>query len=88
MKDNTLLSETEIFTETLRYSSDIPGQALAYKMGSMRIKELRENARETLKERFDIRLFHDAVLSGGAMPMGVLEKHIDWFVKEQEAKLR
>ena len=88
MKDNTLLSETEIFTETLRYSSDIPGQAVAYKMGSMRIKELRENARETLKERFDIRLFHDAVLSGGAMPMGVLEKHIDWFVKEQEAKLR
>jgi uncharacterized protein (DUF885 family) len=86
LKENSLLSETEIFTETLRYSTDIPGQALAYKMGSMKIRELREKTRAALKERFDIRHFHDTVLGSGAMPMAVLEQHIDHFVQQEKSK--
>jgi len=81
MKENVLLSDTEIASETLRYSTDIPGQALAYKMGSNRIRELREEAKDALKERFDIRKFHDAVLGSGAMPLSVLHDHILWFIR-------
>ena len=53
-----------------------PAQALAYKMGSRTIRELRERARERLGAGFDVRRFHDAVLSHGAMPLGVLERHL------------
>jgi uncharacterized protein (DUF885 family) len=81
MKENLLVSDSEINTETLRYSSDIPGQALAYMMGANRIIELREKARNELKEKFDIRQFHDTVLASGAMPMSVLEKHVDYYIK-------
>ena len=76
MRDHTFESEAQIATETLRYSSDIPGQALAYKMGSRMIRELRERTRTRLGSRFDIRRFHDAVLSHGAMPLGVLQQHV------------
>lgn len=56
-------------------SSDIPGQALAYKMGSRTVRELRERTRARLGASFDVRRFHGAVLSHGAMPRGVLERH-------------
>ena len=82
MKANLLESETQIKTESLRYSCDIPGQALGYKMGSTRIRELREKAKAELKDRFDIRKFHAAVLGSGSMPMTVLEEHINWFVSK------
>jgi uncharacterized protein (DUF885 family) len=85
MRERTLYSDTEINTETLRYSTDIPGQALAYRMGSLRILELREHARKQLGDKFDIRRFHQAVLGAGALPMTVLEQHINWFI-EQERK--
>lgn len=85
MRERTLYSDTEINTETLRYSTDIPGQALAYKMGSLRLLELREHARKQLGDKFDIRRFHQAVLGAGALPMTVLEQHINWFI-EQERK--
>ncbi len=84
MKDNVLLSDTEIGTESLRYSTDIPAQALAYKMGSIRIRELREEAKGAMKERFDIRKFHDAVLGSGAMPLSVLQDHIEWFIRSSK----
>lgn len=77
MRDHTFESEAQIATETLRYSSDMPGQALAYKMGSRTIRELRERARKRLGADFDIRRFHDAVLSHGAMPLGVLDRHLE-----------
>ena len=83
MKENTLASDAEIATETLRYSTDIQGQALAYKMGSNRIFDLREKAKQKMKDRFDIRKFHDAVLGSGSMPMSVLEQHIEWFTTKQ-----
>ncbi len=80
MRENLLISDSEIQTETLRYSSDIPGQALAYRIGCNKIMELREKARNQLKDRFDIRQFHNAVLGSGAMPFSVLEPHIDRYV--------
>ncbi len=86
MKENLLVSDSEIHTETLRYSSDVPGQALAYMMGANKIFELREKARAELKDAFDIRQFHNVVLSSGAMPMSVLEKHIDRYVQATKAK--
>ena len=69
-----------IDTETLRYSCDIPGQALAYKMGSAKIRELRRKAERELGSSFDVRRFHDAVLQSGPMPLAVLERHVDWFI--------
>lgn len=80
MQENLLISDSEIQTETLRYSADIPGQALAYRMGCNKFIELREKARNQLKDRFDIRQFHNAVLRSGAMPFSVLEPHINRYV--------
>ena len=77
MRAHTFESETQIGTETLRYSADLPGQALAYKMGSRTIRALRERMRERLGDRFDVRRFHDAVLMHGSMPLGVLEQHVE-----------
>jgi uncharacterized protein (DUF885 family) len=86
MKENTLQSDKEIDTETLRYSCDIPAQALAYKIGMRRFVELREKAARELGPKFDIRRFHDAVLGSGAMPLDVLDKHVDWFIAQEKAK--
>ena len=86
MKANTLESDTQIATETLRYSCDIPGQALAYKMGSARIRELRARAERELGRAFDVRRFHDAVLGSGPMPLAVLERHVDWFIETEKAR--
>lgn len=76
MKDNTLLSDTEIATETLRYSVDIPAQALAYKIGSLRMLELRRRAERELGSRFDVRAFHEWLIGSGSMPLAVLEEHV------------
>ncbi|HJQ35738.1 MAG TPA: DUF885 domain-containing protein [Thermoanaerobaculia bacterium] len=73
---HSMLSGTEAATETLRYSTDIPAQALAYKLGSLRIMELREDARRRLGQRFDIRQFHEWILGQGSMPLGVLETYL------------
>jgi uncharacterized protein (DUF885 family) len=62
-----------------------PGQALAYKTGEMKIRELRAKAQETLGERFNLRAFHDAVLAGGAVPLDVLEVQIDAWIATQKA---
>ena len=88
MKDHLLESETQINSETLRYSTDMPAQALAYKLGSMKFFELREKARRALGDKFDIRKFHDAILGSGSMPLPVLEQHIDWFIGQELAASR
>jgi uncharacterized protein (DUF885 family) len=86
MQQNTFESATQIGTETLRYAVDIPAQALAYKMGSNAIWDLRHKAERELGRKFDLRRFHDAVIGSGAMPMTVLEKHVEWWIGEEKRR--
>lgn len=82
LASNTALSLHECATETDRYIS-WPGQALAYKLGELKIRELRRKAEEALGPNFDVRKFHDAVLLNGSVPLSVLEDLIDTFIQEQ-----
>ena len=80
--DNTALAPLNIDVELARYIG-WPGQALAYKVGQLKILELRERAKTKLGDRFDIRRFHDALLLAGPLPMDLLEAHIDaWIAAE------
>lgn len=80
LKEFTLQSDLQIDTETLRYSVDLPGQALAYKMGSRELLRLREDARKRLGSRFDIKRWHAFVLEGGSMPMTLLRQRMDAWI--------
>jgi uncharacterized protein (DUF885 family) len=71
-------------TETDRYIA-WPGQALAYKMGQLKIRELRERAKTQLGAGFDIKKFHDEILDGGALPLDLLEARVDGWLKAQTA---
>jgi uncharacterized protein (DUF885 family) len=86
IREHTLESEEQIRTESLRYSVDMPGQALAYKMGSRGFRELRAKAETALGSRFDVRQFHDAVLTSGSLPMRTLETHVEWWIETQRAQ--
>ncbi len=78
---NTALSAREIANEVDRYIS-WPGQALSYELGYLKIRELRARAEAALGAKFDIRAFHDTVLSTGSVPLPVLEKRIDRFIAD------
>jgi uncharacterized protein (DUF885 family) len=69
-------------SETDRYIA-WPGQALAYKMGQLKIRELRERAQKTLGARFDLKAFHDEILDGGALPLDLLEARVNGWLKTQ-----
>ena len=83
-RDNTPLSEGDIKTEVERYLV-VPGQALSYKMGMLKILELRAKARKILADRFDIREFHDAVLGNGALPLPILEQVVNAYISRERA---
>jgi uncharacterized protein (DUF885 family) len=81
--DNSAVSETEAISEAERFMA-IPGQALAYKSGELKIKELRAKAQQALGPKFDIRAFHAEVLKDGAVPLDVLEDKIDRWIAAQK----
>ena len=76
---NSATTEAQARSEIRRYMV-LPGQATSYKIGMLRIQELRRKAEAALGDRFDIRAFHDTVLGGGAMPLTILERRIDRWI--------
>ena len=83
--ENTGKTDQDITVEVDRYIV-WPGQALAYKLGQLKIRELRARAEKELGPRFDVRAFHDAVLEQGAVPLSFLETHMDGWIAAQKAK--
>lgn len=83
MESNTALSTLNVRTEIDRYIS-WPAQALSYKLGELKILELRAKAEKALGQHFDIRKFHDAVLANGSIPLDVLEQQINQFIQQQK----
>lgn len=80
------VDEPTIQSETDRYIS-WPAQALSYKLGQLKIRELREHAKQELGPKFDIRTFHDEILSGGALPLDMLEARTNKWITEQKSKV-
>jgi len=81
--DNELTSREAAVAEIERYMA-IPGQALSYKIGELKIKELRKRAEQELGDKFSVSAFHDEILKGGVMPLAVLEKKIDTWIANQK----
>ncbi|WP_222428374.1 DUF885 domain-containing protein [Sphingomonas suaedae] len=86
MLDNTALSAANIDAEVNRYIS-WPGQALGYKLGELKIRELRARAEQALGNDFDLKRFHDAVLEQGAVPLDVLDAQIDIFIAAEKERI-
>jgi uncharacterized protein (DUF885 family) len=86
LREHALESETQIGTETLRYSTDLPGQALAYKMGSLEFERMRRRAEAALGNRFDARAFHALVLGSGMLPLTVLGARVEGWIASQGAR--
>ena len=83
-EEYTPIAEGAVRSEVRRYLV-MPGQATAYKIGMIKILELREKAKQALGDKFDIRGFHDTVLGGGALPLHILERRVDQWIASQQA---
>ena len=79
-KENAAKTEQDIINEVDRYLI-MPGQALAYKIGQLKIMELKKKSKESLGEKFDIKEFHHVILGEGALPLDVLEEKIDQYIQ-------
>jgi len=84
--DHSGMDETNIQSETDRYIA-WPAQALGYKMGQLKILELRDRAKTALGAKFDLKAFHDVILDSGALPLDILEKQVDAWIAAQKAAL-
>ncbi len=82
--ENSSIPEAAVRSEVRRYLVN-PGQATSYKIGMIKILQLRARAKEQLGDKFDIRAFHDAILGGGALPLGILEKRVDQWIADVTA---
>jgi uncharacterized protein (DUF885 family) len=82
MRDSHAVDEPTIQAETDRYIGG-PGQACSYKLGQLKIRELRERAKTKLGAKFDLKAFHDEILSGGALPLDVLDARVDRWIEAQ-----
>jgi len=86
MKDNSALTDANIDAEVNRYISN-PGQALAYKLGELKIRELRARSEKALGAKFDLRRFHDAVIGQGAVPLDVLDAQISRWIEAERSRV-
>ncbi|MGI2092059.1 DUF885 domain-containing protein [Shewanella oncorhynchi] len=84
MKDNSPMAESDIVAEVERYMA-IPGQALSYKVGQLKILALRARAEKALGDKFDRKAFHDQILTSGSLPMAVMENKIDRWIASKQA---
>ncbi len=84
--ENSPVGESSIRAEVRRYMV-IPGQATAYKIGMLKIQELREKAEQELGDNFDIRGFHDTILGSGSLPLHILESEVDRWIDQVKDKV-
>ncbi len=83
MVDNTALARDEVAAEIDRYIT-WPAQALSYKIGEIKIQELRKKAEKALGEKFDLRAFHDTIIGNGSLPIAILEEIINDWISDQK----
>ena len=86
MREKTGMGEKEVTSEIERYIVS-PAQACAYKVGMLKIQELRARAEQELETKFDQREFHDALLKNGALPLEILEEQVKEYIKRKKAEL-
>ena len=83
MLSNTAKTKNDVTVEIDRYIA-WPGQALAYKIGELKIRELRAKAEKQMGRDFDIRKFHDVVLGQGAVPLDILENQVNDYIQSKD----